>query len=85
MKFIDPIISFSTVKHPGEGAIFKLGFKKGLKQRSPTLLKSKYFLILFRTVSFLFALMQILVKCLSNFNVLLIVIPNCLNTLPETN
>ena len=34
MKFIDPIISFSTVKHPSERTIFELGFKKGLKQKS---------------------------------------------------
>ena len=34
MKFIDPIISFSTIKHPSEKTIFELGFKKGLKQKS---------------------------------------------------
>ena len=33
MKVIDPIISFSTVKHPSEGTIFELEFKKGLKQK----------------------------------------------------
>ena len=31
MKFLDPIISFSTVKHPSERTIFELGFKKELK------------------------------------------------------
>ena len=34
MKFIDLIISFSTVKHPSERTIFELGFKKELKQKS---------------------------------------------------
>ena len=45
--------------------------------RSVTLLKSKYFLIiLFKTVNFLFPLMQILAMCSSNFNSLSIVIPS---------
>ena len=34
MKFIDPIISFSTVNHASEWTIFELGLKKGLKQKS---------------------------------------------------
>ena len=46
--------------------------------RSLTLLRSKYFLILVKTVSFLFALMQILVRCSSYFSSLSIVISNSL-------
>ena len=34
MKFIDHIISFSTIKHLPERTIFELGFKIGLKQKS---------------------------------------------------
>ena len=34
MKLIDPIIIFFTIKHPSEATIFKLGFKKELKQKS---------------------------------------------------
>ena len=34
MKFIDPIISFSTVKCLSERTIFELGFKQRLKQKS---------------------------------------------------
>ena len=34
MKFLDPIISFSTVNHASERTIFELGFQKGLKQKS---------------------------------------------------
>ena len=33
MKFIDPTISFSTVKHPSERTLFELGFKKGRKRK----------------------------------------------------
>ena len=43
MKFIDPIISFSTVKHPSERTIFQVGFKKGLKQKSHLLIKIQVF------------------------------------------
>ena len=75
MKFIDPVISFSTIKHPRERTIFGLGFKKWLKEKSH-LIEIKYFLILAKTVSFLVTLMHILVKCSSNFNSLAIVIPN---------
>ena len=71
-----PFISVSTIKHPSERTIFESGFKKDFN-RSLTLLKSKYFLIiLVKTVNFLFALMQILVMCSSNFNSLSFVIPN---------
>ena len=31
MKFIDPIISFSTIKHPSQRTIYESGFKKGTK------------------------------------------------------
>ena len=51
MKFIDPIYL----------PYLNYDSKKDLT-RSLTLLKSKYFLILVKTVSFLFALMQILIK-----------------------
>ena len=33
MKFIDHIISFSTIKHLTERTVFELGFKIGLKQK----------------------------------------------------
>ena len=80
MKFIDPVISFSTVKCLSERTIFEWDSNKALN-RSLTLLKSKYFLIFVKTVSFLFALRQILVKCSSNFNSLSIVISNSLTVL----
>ena len=34
MKFIDPIISFSTIKNPSERTIVEMEFKKELKQKS---------------------------------------------------
>ena len=34
MKFIDPIISFSTIKNPSKRTIVEMEFKKELKQKS---------------------------------------------------
>ena len=80
MKFIDPIIIFSAINIQVRGQYLNWDSEKVLS-RSPTLLKSKYFLILVKTVNFLFALMQILVKCSSDFNSFSIVIRNSLTVL----
>ena len=59
MKFIDHIISFSTIKHLPERTVFELGFKIGLKQKSH-LTEIQTFSHFVKTVNFLFALIQII-------------------------
>ena len=60
MKLIDPIICFSTINTEVRGQYLNWD-SKNKANRSLTLLKFKCFLILVKTVGFLFALMQILV------------------------
>ena len=79
MKFIYPIISFSTIKHPSERTTFELGLKKGLKQKShPT--EIQIFPNSFQNCQFSVCFVAV-IKCLSNLYSLSIVIPDSLTVL----